>query len=132
MKLDFPVYETGEVDGAVEVEREGQRAPLPGIRLQVVDGDGKVVAQALSGYDGSFFVQGVRLGSFTLRADSDQLAKLHLAALPPKAVELSHDSPAATAGTITLTRSKGEDRAGQADSPVTGLPSQVAPATPPP
>jgi len=132
VKLDFPVYETGEVDGAVEVEREGQRAPLPGIRLQVVDGDGKVVAQALSGYDGSFFVQGVRLGSFTLRADPDQLAKLHLAALPPKAVELSHDSPAATAGTITLTRSKGEDRAGQADSPVTGLPSQVAPATPPP
>ncbi|HEX9489023.1 MAG TPA: hypothetical protein VF930_01990, partial [Stellaceae bacterium] len=129
VKLDFPVYETGEVDGAVEVERGGQHAPLPGIRLQVVDGDGKVVAQALSGYDGSFFVQGVRLGSFTLRADPDQLAKLHLAAVPPQTIELSHDSPAAAAGTITLTRSKGEDRTGQADSPAADLSSQAAPAT---
>src|SRR5260221_300563 len=71
VKLDFPVYETGEVDGAVEVERGGQHAPLPGIRLQVVDGDGKVVAQALSGYDGSVFVHGVRLGNLTFPARTD-------------------------------------------------------------
>ncbi len=109
--------------------RLGREARFPGIRLQVVDGDGKVVAQALSGYDGSFFVQGVRLGSFTLRADPDQLAKLHLAAVPPQTIELSHDSPAAAAGTITLTRSKGEDRTGQADSPAADLSSQAAPAT---
>jgi hypothetical protein len=128
VKLDFPVYETGEVDGNVEVERAGQHVPLPGIRLQVVDRDGKVVAQALSGYDGSFFVQGVRLGSFTLRADPEQLARLHLAGVPPKTVELSHDSPGATAGTITLTRSNGEPHTGQADSPPAGIASQGAPA----
>jgi len=127
VKLEFPVYETGEIDGAVEIERAEQRVPLPGIRLQVVDGDGKVVAQALSGYDGSFFVQGVRLGSFALRADPEQLAKLHLAAAAPTAVELSRDSPAATAGTITLTRSNGE-----ADSPSAGVPSAAAPAAAPP
>jgi outer membrane usher protein FimD/PapC len=102
VKLEFPVYETGEVDGAVEMERGGQRVPLPGIRLQVVDASGKVVSQALSGYDGSFFVQGVRLGSYTLRPDPEQLARLHLAAVPPQAIALTHDNPGTTAGTITL------------------------------
>jgi hypothetical protein len=70
----------------------------------------------------------VRLGNFTLRADPDQLTRLHLAAVPPKAVELSHDSPGVTAGTITLTRSNGEDRTGQADLPPAGLASHAAPA----
>jgi hypothetical protein len=132
VKLEFPVYETGEIDGAVEVERAGQHVPLPGIRLQVVDGTGKVVAQALSGYDGSFFVQGVRLGSFTLRADPEQLTKLHLAAAAPQPVALSRDAPGVTASTVTLTRSTGESRTGEADSPAVGAASQALPATTPP
>jgi hypothetical protein len=128
VKLDFPIYETGEVDGAVEMERGGQRVPLPGIRLQVVDSSGKVVSQALSGYDGSFFVQGVRLGSYTLRADPEQLGRLHLAAVPPQAIALTHDNPAATAGTITLAHDGGS-RTGAADAPPAELASPATPAT---
>lgn len=123
VKLEFPVYETGEVDGAVEMERGGQRVPLPGIRLQVVDASGKVVSQALSGYDGSFFVQGVRLGSYTLRADPEQLARLHLAAVPPQAIALTHDNPGITAGTITLAHEAG-NHTGAAEAP----PAVAAPA----
>ncbi|HET7593800.1 MAG TPA: hypothetical protein VFK49_00035, partial [Stellaceae bacterium] len=128
VKLDFPVYETGEIDGVVEMQRSGERVPLPGIRLQVVDGDGKVVGQALSGYDGSFFVQGVRLGSFTLRADPDQLARLHLSPSSPQALTLTHDNPGATAATITLARRESGSHAGEADAPAAGLAPQAAPA----
>ncbi|HJT05361.1 MAG TPA: hypothetical protein VJ747_00435 [Stellaceae bacterium] len=128
VKLEFPVYETGEVDGAVEMERGGQRVPLPGIRLQVIDSTGKVVSQALSGYDGSFFVQGVRLGSYTLRADPEQLGRLHLTVAPPQAIALTHDNPAATASTITLAHDGGS-RAEAIDAPP--APS-VPPASPTP
>src|SRR6185312_13530014 len=125
VKLDFPVYETGEVDGAVEMERGGQRVPLPGIRLQIVDANGKVVSQALSGYDGSFFVQGVRLGSYTLRADPDQLARLHLTVAPPQTIALTHDNPGVTAGTMTLAQDGG-NHIGETGVPAAGL---ASPAT---
>lgn len=105
IQLEFPVYETGEVDGSVAIERQGQLVPLAGIRLQVLDAGGKIAGQALSGYDGSFFLQGVRLGTFTLRVDPDQLAKLHLAPVEPQQVVLAHDNPAASAAAITLRRS---------------------------
>jgi hypothetical protein len=127
VRLDFPVYETGEVDGAVEMERSGQRVPLPGIRLQVVDANGKVASQALSGYDGSFFVQGVRLGSYTLRADPEQLARLHLTVAPPQAIALTHDNPGVTAGTITLAHD-GSRRTGEADAPPAGVAVHATPA----
>ena len=129
VKVDFPVYETGEIDGTIELERGGLRTPLPGIRMQVLDGGGKVVAQALSGYDGSFFVQGVRLGSFTLRVDPDQLTRLHLAAVAAKPVELSHDNPGATAGTITLTRSLVENRVAVPDAPPADGPPAQSPTS---
>ena len=126
VKLEFPVYETGEIDGAVEMERGGQRVPLPGIRLQLVDSSGKVVSQALSGYDGSFFVQGVRLGRYTLRADPDQLARLHVTAVPPQAIAITHDNPGATASTITLAHDGGS-HTGEADAPPAGLASHATP-----
>jgi hypothetical protein len=128
VKLEFPVYETGEVDGAVEMEREGQRVPLPGIRLQVVDSNGKVVAQALSGYDGSFFVQGVRLGSYTLRADPEQLGRLHLTVVPAQAIALTHDNPGVTAGTITLVHDSGSRSTGEANPPPVDQASHATPA----
>ena len=127
VKLEFPVYEKGEVDGAVEMERGGQRVPLPGIRLQVIDSEGKVTAQALSGYDGSFFVQGVRLGSYALRADPEQLARLHLTVPQSQAIVLTHDSPGVTAGTITLARDSAS-RTGEAETPSTGLAVRATPA----
>jgi len=128
VKLEFPVYETGEVDGAVEMERGGQRVPLPGIRLQIVDANGKVVSQALSGYDGSFFVQGVRLGSYTLRADPDQLARLHLTVAPPQTIALTHDNPGVTAGTMTLAQDGG-NHIGETGVPAAGLASPATPTT---
>jgi hypothetical protein len=105
VRLDFPVYETGAIDGTVEVERAGQRVALPGIRLQAFDSNGKVAAQTLSGYDGSFFLEGVRLGRYVLRVDADQLTKLHLEGPEPRPVMLSLDKPTVSVGSITLSRS---------------------------
>ena len=132
VQLEFPVYETGEVDGTVQIERGGQNLPLPGIRLQVLDKDGKVVAQTLSGYDGSFFVQGVRLGGFTLRADPEQLTRLHLDPVErePRSLLLTRDNPAVSAGIVTLTRIATRD--GQASSDSAAPPAEPRSARLPP
>jgi hypothetical protein len=117
VQLNFPVYETGAIDGTVEVERAGQRVALPGIRLQALDANGKVAAQTLSGYDGSFFLEGVRLGRYILRVDPNQLARLHLAAPEPQAIALSLDKPTISAGTIVLARGPEPSAGGEAAAP---------------
>jgi hypothetical protein len=104
VQLSFPVYETGAIDGTVEIDRGGQRVPLPGVRVQAFDANGKVAAETISGYDGFFFLEAVRLGRYVLRVDPDQLVRLHLAAPEPQAIALSLDKPTISAGMITLTR----------------------------
>jgi hypothetical protein len=128
LQLDFPVYETGEVDGTVEVERaSGRHTPLPGIRLQVVDDNDKVIVQTLSGYDGSFYLEGVRLGRYRLRPDPEQLERLHLAPMAARLIELTRDSPSVAAGVITLSNALAPVVAKAA--PDAGLPTAV-PASP--
>jgi hypothetical protein len=117
VRLDFPVYETGAVDGTVEIERNGQRVPLPGIRVQAFDANGKVAAQTLSGYDGSFFLEGVRLGRYVLRADPNQLTRLHLVGRESQTVTLTLDRPNVSLGKIALTRDLGPAAAGEAPEP---------------
>jgi len=117
VQLNFPVYETGAIDGTVEIERAGQHVALPGIRLQVLDANGKVAAQTLSGYDGSFFLEGVRLGRYILRVDPNQLARLHLVAPEPQAIALSLDKPTISAGTITLLRGPAASAASEGAAP---------------
>jgi hypothetical protein len=82
---DFPVYETGEIDGNVSVDRRGQHVPLPGNackhstrkvnslhrppRAMMDPASSKACAWAVSPGE-----------SIPMRVDPDQLAKLHLAA----------------------------------------------------
>jgi hypothetical protein len=112
--LQFPVYETGAIDGIIELNRDGQRVALPGIRVQAFDANGKVAVQTLSGYDGSFFLEGVRLGRYLIRADPDQLARLHLVAPEPRSVALALDKPTISIGTIGLSREPAPKATGDA------------------
>ena len=104
VQIDFPVYETGEIDGTVLLSRDGRRIPLPGIRVQLLDRDGKTVSQALSGHDGYFVLERIPLGRFMLSADPDQLGKLHLGAVVPMPVTVTRENPTASAGNVVLQR----------------------------
>lgn len=115
--LEFPVYETGAIDGVIELDRDGQRVALPGIRVQAFDANGKVAAQTLSGYDGSFFLESVRLGRYVLRIDPDQLARLHLIAPEAQPIVLSLDKPTISTGTTTLVRAPAASAAAETPPP---------------
>jgi len=127
VNVDFPVYETGEVSGSVEIAREGHKAPLPGIRMEVIDAKGKIVAQTLSGYDGSFFIESVRLGSYKLRVDPDQIDRLHLAPVEPQQIELTRAKPTVAAAPITLTSAHAATE--EATAPSSEPPPPATPAT---
>ena len=43
--LDFPVVETGEIDGTVVLQRDDQQQPVSNVNLRLIDSNGKVVEE---------------------------------------------------------------------------------------
>jgi hypothetical protein len=88
VKLEFPVVPVGEIDGFVRRRSGEQRSPLPGVSLQLVDMDGRVVQSTRSEIDGFFLFQQVVAGSYRLRVDAEQAARLALVPPPERAIEI--------------------------------------------
>jgi hypothetical protein len=88
VKLEFPVVPVGEIDGFVRRRSGEQRSPLPGVSLQLVDMDGQVVQSTRSEIDGFFLFEQVVAGSYRLRVDAEQAARLALVPPPERAIEI--------------------------------------------
>lgn len=65
--FDFPVIETGAVEGTAFYERDGK--PIPGMKLQLVGESGGVVNTTETAYDGFYTFEFVAPGTYTVRAD---------------------------------------------------------------
>lgn len=86
--VDLPIVATGEVYGTITLrERAGVRE-FGGVRVEVVDAAGRVVATAISALDGYYSLTGLAPGRYLVRVDPAQAARMRLAAPPPKAVEV--------------------------------------------
>lgn len=112
--LEFPVVETGEVDGVIilrETLREGDEsidaevdftgvsdagAPGVGIRVLLVDGEGKVVAETVSAYDGFFIFSRVLYGRYHVMLDSAQMKELGYSGGAARQFEIRQDEPFAS------------------------------------
>lgn len=66
--FEFPLIETGAIDGTV---RWNNSEPIPGLKLQLMDGDGDIKAQTTSASDGYFTFERIPPGSYTIRADPE-------------------------------------------------------------
>ncbi|HET6329776.1 MAG TPA: carboxypeptidase-like regulatory domain-containing protein [Holophagaceae bacterium] len=89
--LDLPVIQTGDVNGTVYLKSPGVTQPLPGVTVELVDGDGQVAASARSAYDGYYELQNFRPGSYRLRIKPEDIQRRHLADAPVRVLDLTGD-----------------------------------------
>ena len=89
--VEFPVVSAGEIDGTVYRRRGDWSDPVADAVVQIVDGDGKVVKETRTAYDGFYLLDFVVPGKYTLRIDPDQIARLKLATPKPQTVEIETD-----------------------------------------
>ena len=86
--LDFPVVETGEIDGTVLLKTNDQQRPVSNVNLRLIDSNGTVVEEVKSQFDGFYLFSRVVPGSYILQVDSEQLQRLHLSASHDQKIEL--------------------------------------------
>lgn len=77
-QIDFPLVQTGEIDGTVYLTNNGRKRGVGNVLLELVDKNGKVVAETRSGSDGFFVVVEVIPGEYSLRVGEEQLKELKL------------------------------------------------------
>ena len=87
--VDLPLVRSGEIVGTVSSDREGGALPLGDVTLQLVQADGRVVAETTSEFDGFFVFESVAYGEYTLRVSPEQAARLGLSAEKIPALTLS-------------------------------------------
>ncbi len=84
---DFAVQELSDIEGTALFSEGGNLGrEVSGLRLQLVDEQGKEVARARTEGDGSFFFEQVPPGSFAIQIDRNQAASLNIRLTEPIAV----------------------------------------------
>ncbi|HJW09632.1 MAG TPA: carboxypeptidase-like regulatory domain-containing protein [Holophagaceae bacterium] len=84
-RLDALMEGTGEITGTAWQRKDGGRAPLAGIGLQVLDAQGQVAREFTSEYDGFFDLAELKPGAYSLRIAPESLALRKLADPGPRA-----------------------------------------------
>ncbi len=91
LQTDFPVVSTGEIDGTV-YRRSGEWAnEVRDVIVQLVRKDGSVAHQTKSSFDGFYLLDFVRPGTYTLRVDPEQTARLQLNTTQEREVKIEGD-----------------------------------------
>lgn len=74
--VEIPVIATSEIEGVVRIAKEdGDKAPLPNTRLQLVDENGDVADETRSEYDGFYLFMKVPPGKYSVRLHPDDTAR---------------------------------------------------------
>jgi|GEM_PF-5339106 len=93
--LEFPVVETGAIDGTIYAAES--KDPVQGIAIQLVDADGQVVMTTEAAYDGFYTFEFVRPGTYTVRVDPALQVNV-----PPVTVTVAADELFASGIDLTL------------------------------
>ena len=93
--LDFPVIETGAIDGTIYGADSGD--PVQGIDIQLVDDKGVVVMATKAAYDGFYTFEFGRPGAYTVRVDPALQVNV-----PPVTVTVASDELFASGIDLTL------------------------------
>lgn len=95
----LPLVSAGEIDGTLVRHGGG---PLDGVRLELVDGDGRVRATTISEYDGFFLFEGVAYGRYVVRIARGSAATARLDAGFTVAATLADASPRVRLGRLAI------------------------------
>ena len=90
-QIELPISPTGEVEGSL---LSSSGVEQPGVKLELIDRRGAIVAETISEFDGFFLFQRVPYGEYRLRVAQDAAAALQVAS----ALKLSDGSSSFTLG----------------------------------
>ncbi|MBI2233483.1 MAG: carboxypeptidase regulatory-like domain-containing protein, partial [Micavibrio aeruginosavorus] len=110
--FEFPVIETGAIDGTA-LRDNGD--PLQGMRLELVNAKGEVVAKTETAYDGFYTFEYVPPGQYTVRADPSYEVNV-----PPQSVAVSSEELFASGIDLQLLEQAVEAEAEEADAGALG------------
>ncbi|MEQ8195884.1 MAG: hypothetical protein RIB59_15490, partial [Rhodospirillales bacterium] len=84
--LDIPVITTGEIDGTVYLKESAWAREAADVQVQLRDEKDRVVRTVKSSYDGFYLFDYVKPGTYTVRADPEQMARLKIKGPNPRKV----------------------------------------------
>ena len=76
IRLDFPILVSGEVDGTVYLERDGQQYGAGRVVVELLDGQGEIINTTQTAFDGFYVLSNIPFGEYRLRVSEEQLTKL--------------------------------------------------------
>jgi hypothetical protein len=86
--LDFPLVVGGEITGDTRIQTAGGPEPLGGVRLELLDAEGRLKLQVVSAFDGFFDLADLGPGSYTLRVAPAEAGRLGVSLPPPRVFTL--------------------------------------------
>ena len=89
VQVDMPLVLFGEVTGTVYLKQEGVSRELPGLLLELVDAQGKLVKQARTAYDGFYTLSDLPPGTYQLRVAEVDLRRLGFSAPKPRGLTVT-------------------------------------------
>lgn len=105
-EVALPVIVTADVEGVVAMVRGEETVPLTNVEIQVVRADRpeEIVANALTAFDGYYFIDGVPTGTYLLRIEPGQAERLGIAGGAVRPLAIEADSDLLTDQDFTVTR----------------------------
>lgn len=91
--LDFPVFMTGEVDGTVSLNKDGQVFGVGNVEVQLVDKSGRVLQSVETAYDGFYIISKISFGEYFLRISEKQIEALNLQPVNNEPLVLTVEDP---------------------------------------
>ena len=110
--IELPLVAAGEVDGTLMAE--GGRA-MSGVKLELLDPSGRVIAITISEFDGFFLFEKVPYGQYRLRIGAESAAALDLEPQLDTPARVGRDTPTASLGIVAARRQSREEVAITAD-----------------
>lgn len=90
--VEFPISETGEIDGTVNRLVNGEVRPAAGISVFLRREDGKIVSQQKAAYDGFYLFDRILPGKYILELDSNEISLLGYEEVEPFEIEVTSEN----------------------------------------
>ncbi|MGA1790171.1 MAG: hypothetical protein ACMUIM_01695 [bacterium] len=92
IQLDFPILETGEIDGIVYIKKDNEIREASNVELELIDQKGTIIKKTKSVYDGFYLFDLVPMGSYLVRISEEQLKRLKLKNVKAQSITVTREN----------------------------------------
>jgi len=93
IEIDFPIFTTGEIDGTVELVKNGRQFGVGNVTVELVDQNNHVISSTETAYDGFYILSHIPMGEYSVRISKRQLDKLGLTSPNEERITINGDEP---------------------------------------